>query len=129
MYCRLPTVGFFYLAENKKMELDPDKLYYSISELAGMFDVSKSLIRFWENEFPSFRPQKTKKGDRRFTPKNIEQFGLIHQLVKERGFTLDGAKHEIKRQHSFNKERDKHIKMLEGLKEKLEEIKAFNSVK
>lgn len=105
------------------MKLDPDKLYYSISEMAEMFNVSKSLIRFWENEFPSFRPQKTKKGDRRFTSKNIEQFDMIHQLVKERGFTLDGAKHEIKRQHSFNKERDKHIKMLEGLKETLEELR------
>lgn len=105
------------------MQLDPDKLYYTISELAEMFDVSKSLIRFWENEFPSFRPQKTKKGDRRFTPKNIEQFNMIHQLVKERGFTLDGAKHEIKRQYTFNKERDKHIKNLEGIKKMLTGIK------
>ena len=105
------------------MKLDSDKLYYSISELAKMFNVSKSLIRFWENEFPSFRPQKTKKGERRFTANNIEQFNLIHQLVKERGFTLDGAKHEIKRQQSFNKTRNQHIKMLEGLKETLENLR------
>jgi len=105
------------------MKLDADKLYYSISELAEMFNVSRSLIRFWENEFPSFRPQKNKKGDRRFTAKNIEQFDMIYQLVKERGFTLDGAKHEIKRQSLFNKERDRHIKNMEGLKELLIEIR------
>lgn len=73
-----------------------DKLYYSIGEVAEMLDVSKSLIRYWENEFDFLNPKKNKKGDRRFTKENIQQLLIIYDLVKERGFTLEGAKHEIK---------------------------------
>jgi len=72
------------------------KLYYSISEIAEMFNVSKSLIRFWESEFDLLRPHKNSKGDRRFTDQNIEQFRTIYNLVKVRGFTLEGAKRELK---------------------------------
>ncbi len=72
------------------------KRYYSIGEIAKMFDVSKSLVRFWETEFDLLKPHKNSKGDRRFTQQNIEQFRTIYHLVKERGFTLDGAKKEIK---------------------------------
>jgi DNA-binding transcriptional MerR regulator len=72
------------------------KLYYSIGEIAEMFKVSKSLIRFWETEFDLLKPYKNSKGDRRFTEQNIEQFKIIYNLVKERGFTLEGAKKEIK---------------------------------
>ncbi len=72
------------------------KLYYSIGEIAEMFSVSKSLIRFWETEFDLLKPHKNSKGDRRFTQQNIDQFRTIYHLVKERGFTLDGAKREIK---------------------------------
>lgn len=72
------------------------KLYYSIGEIATMFSVSKSLIRFWETEFDLLKPHKNSKGDRRFTQQNIDQFRTIYHLVKERGFTLDGAKREIK---------------------------------
>jgi DNA-binding transcriptional MerR regulator len=72
------------------------KLYYSIGEVAEMFDVSKSLIRYWETEFSFLNPKKNNKGDRRFTKENIKQLLIIYTLVKERGFTLEGAKHEIK---------------------------------
>jgi len=72
------------------------KLYYSIGEISEMFSVSKSLIRFWETEFDLLKPHKNSKGDRRFTQQNIDQFRTIYHLVKERGFTLDGAKREIK---------------------------------
>jgi len=78
----------------KKHELT--KLYYSIGEVAEMFDVSKSLIRFWESEFDLLKPHKNSKGDRRFTQQNIGQFQMIYDLVKERGFTLEGAKKELK---------------------------------
>ena len=81
------------------------KRYYSISEVAELFDVSKSLIRFWESEFDILKPHKNSKGDRRFTPQNIEQLQLIYHLVKERGFTLPGAKKEIKRQQKMKKEK------------------------
>ena len=90
-----------------ELQLDPDKRYYTIGEVAELFDVSKSLIRFWENEFDSLKPHKNSKGDRRFTPKNIEQFAVIYDLVKERGFTLDGAKLELKRRREYEKEKAK----------------------
>ena len=73
-----------------------DKLYYSIGEVADLLGVSNSLIRYWENEFDFLNPKKNKKGDRRFTKENIQQLLIIHELVKERGFTLEGAKLEIK---------------------------------
>lgn len=89
------------------------KLYYSIGEVAEMFSVSKSLIRFWESEFDLLRPHKNSKGDRRFTKQNIQQFNTIYHLVKERGFTLEGAKKELK----SNKERIAgRQKTLESLK-------------
>lgn len=84
-----------------------DKLYYSIGEVAEMLDVSKSLIRYWENEFDFLNPRKNRKGDRLFTKENIQQILVIHELVKERGFTLDGAKQEIKseRKKLLNKQK------------------------
>lgn len=72
------------------------KRYYTIGEVAEMFGVSKSLIRYWETEFDFLKPHKNSKGDRRFTVQNIEQFGQIYQLVKEQGFTLDGARKALK---------------------------------
>lgn len=88
------------------------KRYYSISEVAEMFDVSKSLIRFWETEFESLRPYKNSKGDRRFTPKNIEQLQQIYDLVKGRGFTLKGAKQEIKQEKARAKQKEELIATL-----------------
>lgn len=64
------------------------KRYYTISEVASMFGVSASLIRFWETEFEVLKPHKNARGDRRFTPENIEQIRKVYHLVKERGFTL-----------------------------------------
>jgi DNA-binding transcriptional MerR regulator len=88
------------------------KLYYSISEIGEMFDVSNSLIRFWEAEFPILNPRKNTKGDRRFTQKDIDNFRIIYHLVKERGFTLEGANNEI----SQNKERlKKRFEILDNL--------------
>lgn len=72
------------------------KLYYTIGEVAGLFDVNPSLIRFWEKEFKIIQPKKNKKGNRLFTPKDILNFNKIYQLVKVQGFTLDGAKKALK---------------------------------
>lgn len=72
------------------------KLYYTIGEVSEMFGVSKSLIRYWESEFNALKPHKNSKGDRRFTKQNIEQLEVIYHLVKEKGFTLDGAKKELR---------------------------------
>ena len=72
------------------------KLYYSIGEVADMFDVNTSLIRFWEKEFNSIKPKKNKKGNRLFSPKDVIAIDQIYLLVKVKGFTLDGAKKAIK---------------------------------
>lgn len=71
------------------------KRYYSIGEVATLLDVNTSLIRFWENEFAHIKPNKNSRGDRRFTKDNIEQLRQVYHLVRERGFTLDGARKEI----------------------------------
>lgn len=92
------------------------KRYYSIGEVAEMFDISKSLIRFWEGEFDSLRPHKNSKGDRRFTPENIEQLRTIYHLVKERGFTLEGAKRELKEQKVRRKQREEIVGRLQQIR-------------
>jgi len=99
------------------------KRYYSISEVADMFGVSKSLIRFWETEFDILKPHKNSKGDRRFTQQNIEQLKEIYHLVKERGFTLSGAKQELKDRNQRDKEKQNVIETLERLKNLLIELK------
>jgi DNA-binding transcriptional MerR regulator len=73
-----------------------EKLYYAIGEVATMFDVNTSLIRFWEKEFGIIKPKKNKKGNRLFTKADIDNFKRIFILVKEKGYTLDGAKKELK---------------------------------
>lgn len=107
----------------KKIDEGDLKRYYTIGEVAELFDVSKSLIRFWESEFEVLKPHKNSKGDRRFTPKNLEQMQLIYELVRERGFTLEGAKREIKRLKEYKRERAAVIERLEALKMFLEEMK------
>lgn len=77
-------------------EKETTKLYYSIGEVAAQFDVKPSLIRFWEKEFDAINPKKNKKGNRMFTTKDIDTFRLIFHLVKERGYTLQGAKEKLK---------------------------------
>ena len=73
-----------------------EKLYYSMSEVAEMFDVNQSLIRYWESKFDCLRPKKNKKGNRMFRPEDIEHFKMIYHLVKERGLTLSGAKKQFR---------------------------------
>lgn len=81
---------------SKLSDIQLTKLYYSIGEVAEIFDVNTSLIRFWEKEFTQIQPKKSKKGNRLFTVKDIELFNKIYQLVKEEGYTLEGAKKAIK---------------------------------
>ena len=73
-----------------------EKLYYSISEVSKMFGVAPSLIRFWESEFDTLKPKKNSNGNRQFTKADIEQIRLIYHLVKEKGYTLSGAKDVLK---------------------------------
>ena len=67
----------------------PDKLYYSIGEVALAFGVNASLLRYWEKEFPILNPKKNKKGTRYFTPEDIKNLKIIYHLVKEKGYTLN----------------------------------------
>ena len=106
-----------------KLKDDIEKLYYSIGEISEMFNVSKSLIRFWESEFDLLRPHKNSKGDRRFTKQNIQQFQLIYHLVKEKGFTLDGAKREIKENKDKLVQKQKAMVSLKKIKGFLEEMR------
>lgn len=76
-------------------EKETTKLYYSISEVAEIFSVNASLIRFWEKEFDSIKPQKNKKGNRMFTDSDIKNFKEIFKLVREEGYTLQGAQNKI----------------------------------
>ena len=103
------------------------KLYYSIGEVADMFDVNTSLIRFWEKEFPYVKPKKNKKGNRLFSPKEIAKIDRIYTLVKEQGYTLDGAKKALKLKVSETIEsapsQNQIIDRLEKVKARLLQIK------
>ena len=79
-----------------KLKTDVDKLFYSIGEVAKKYNVNVSLIRFWEKEFDILKPKKNKKGNRMFTKKDMDNLDIIFHLVKERGFTLEGAKKKLK---------------------------------
>ena len=104
-----------------KIEQDLTKLYYSIGEVAEMFGVSNSLIRYWESEFNVLKPSKNKKGDRRFMVKDIRTLEKIYTLVKERGFTLEGAKKELKKKSKSNTSKEV-IQKLISTKGRLESI-------
>ncbi|MDF1694737.1 MAG: MerR family transcriptional regulator [Saprospiraceae bacterium] len=102
-----------------KINQNLSKLYYSIGEVAEMFDVSNSLIRYWETEFKVLKPTKNRKGDRRFMVKDIRTLEKIYTLVKERGFTLEGAKKEMK---SKSQNPTEVISKLRKTRDKLEGI-------
>jgi len=79
-----------------KLKTNIEKLFYPIGEVSKMYKVNVSLIRFWEKEFDILKPKKNKKGNRMFTKQDIENLDIIFHLVKERGFTLEGAKKKLK---------------------------------
>lgn len=101
----------------------PDKLYYSISELSEYFDVAPSLLRYWESEFNSIKPKRNSKGTRFYTKKDIEEIKKIHLLVKEQGYTLQGAREQLKKNKQKVDSKTELLSKLEGLKERLENLK------
>jgi DNA-binding transcriptional MerR regulator len=101
----------------------PDKRYYKIGEVAKAFDVNTSLIRFWENEFDVLKPKKNKKGNRLFTPEDLDNLKMIYFLVKEKGFTLEGAKNKLKENPDEIFSKHKIVMRLEDIKNELIEIK------
>lgn len=104
-------------------ERDIEKLYYSIGEVSKMFGVNNSLIRFWEREFEILKPKKNKKGNRLFTKEDVENLKIIYHLVKERGYTLQGAKDKLKDNKKDISDNVEIIERLEHLKSFLLELK------
>tara|TARA_B100000768_G_C11134083_1_gene313095 strand:- start:186 stop:521 length:336 start_codon:yes stop_codon:yes gene_type:complete len=104
-------------------EYDSLKLYFSIGEAAEILGVNTSLIRFWEKEFPILKPKKNKKGNRQFTKDDIENLKMIYHLVKERGFTLQGAKEKLKKGKSIAKKEVNLVESLDSIKSFLLELK------
>jgi DNA-binding transcriptional MerR regulator len=100
-----------------------DKIYYTIGEVAKMFDVKTSLIRFWEKEFDIIQPKKNKKGNRLFTPRDVENFRIIYHLVKERGFTLQGAKDKLNENKEDVINKVEIVKSLKTIRKFLEDLK------
>ena len=101
----------------------PDKRYYKIGEVAKALEVNTSLIRFWENEFEVLKPKKNKKGNRLFTPEDLENLKMIYFLVKEKGFTLEGAKNKLKENPDEIFSKHKINLRLEEIKNELIDIK------
>ena len=102
----------------------PEKRYYGIGEVAKAFNVNTSLIRFWEKEFDILKPKKNAKGNRKFTPEDIKNLKFIYHLVKERGFTLEGAKTHLKEERKKSLDTFEIISKLEGVKAQLNKIKS-----
>ncbi len=99
------------------------KSYYSIGDVAGMFKLNVSLIRYWENEFEILKPKKNAKGDRYFRPEDVKNLKLIYHLLRERKYTIEGAK-EFLRTNKKASEKFETIKSLQKLKSFLLELKA-----
>ena len=100
------------------------KVYYSIGEVAAMFDVNNSLIRFWEKEFDIIKTKKNKKGNRLFTKQDVQNYHVIYHLVKERGYTLQGAKDKLKGNKDEVAENHEIVQRLSSVKSFLLEIKS-----
>lgn len=108
------------ILENKMAykEKEIEKLYYSIGEVSEMLSINASTIRYWEKEFDILKPKKNAKGDRFFTKEDIEKIRLIYRMLKEKGYTVDGAKTQLK-----DKYEEENRKM--ALIEKLNKIRGF----
>lgn len=104
-------------------ERDINKMYYTMGEVSAMFNVNQSMIRFYEKEFDILQPKKNKKGNRLFSPEDIENLKIIFNLVNERGFTLQGARDYLKQNGKEAKESQQVIFALENLKKFLLEVK------
>lgn len=104
-------------------EYKPEKLYYSIGEVADILGESTSLVRFWSDTFSDFvKPERNKKGNRKFTPSDLETLKVIHHLVKDLKMTLDGAAARMKVDRSGLDKKTEVVERLRGIRESLLEI-------
>jgi DNA-binding transcriptional MerR regulator len=104
-------------------EKEIEKLYYSIGEVAEIFSVAPSLIRFWETEFDLIKPKKNRKGNRQFTKEDIDNVRTIYHLVKEKGFTLQGAKEMLRNDSQAVKDKMEMIESLRSVRSFLLELR------
>ncbi len=104
-------------------EKEIEKIYYSIGEVSEMFNVAPSLIRFWESEFDMIQPKKNRKGNRQFTREDINQIKVIFHLVKEKGFTLQGAKEMLKGDVQTVNSKIELMESLKSIRQFLVEVK------
>ena len=104
-------------------EKEIEKLYYSIGEVAEIFNVAPSLIRFWESEFDIIKPKKNRKGNRQFTREDIDNVRTIYHLVKEKGFTLQGAKEMLRNDSQAVKDKMEMIDSLRSVRSFLIELR------
>ena len=100
-----------------------EKVFYSIGEVADMFGVNTSNIRFWEKEFDILKPHKNAKGNRLFTPEDLENLKIIYHLLKERGMTIRGAQMKLKGNKEDIVQNYEVISKLQGIRQMLLEIK------
>jgi len=101
-----------------------EKQYYSIGHVAAMFHLNASLLRYWETEFDILKPRKNRKGDRHFRPEDIKNLQLIHHLLRQRKYTIEGAKEYLKKNKSKARQNFELIQRLEKLKNFLLQLKA-----
>ena len=116
-------------AESAMISIPDDELlfkkqYYSIGEVAEMFSLNTSLLRYWETEFDILKPLKNRKGDRHFRPEDIKNLSLIHHLLRQRKYTIEGAKDYLKKNKSKAQQNFELIQRLEKLRKFLLELKA-----
>ncbi len=108
------------------MAYNPDKkfkIYYSIGEIAEMFNVNESLLRFWEKEFPQIAPKKAGRGIRQYRQEDLQAVALVYHLVKERGMTLDGARRKLKENKEGTVNNFKIVTKLKSIRAELESIR------
>jgi DNA-binding transcriptional MerR regulator len=108
------------MSVNEKEETE--KLYYSISEVSEMFELNASTLRFWEKEFEVLKPTKNKKGNRLFTKKDIDNIAQIVDLVKQKGFTIQGAKEQLKQKSNLKSSAEINAEVIEKLKKIKEKL-------
>ncbi|OKS86340.1 MerR family transcriptional regulator [Mucilaginibacter polytrichastri] len=100
-----------------------NKIYYTMGEVSAMFDVNQSLLRYYEKEFDILQPKKNKKGNRFFTVEDVENIKIIMHLIREKKFTLEGAKEHMKQNINATKDQQRIIATLEDMKKFLLEVR------
>ena len=114
------SIDYCYMPYKEK---EPQKLFFTIGEVARMFKLNTSHIRFWEKQFDILQPKKNKKGNRLFTKEDLDNLHIIYHLVKERGFTLEGAKKKLKQNREEVIQGVEIVKSLKKIKGFLLEVK------